>query len=60
MFYEYLKNINHVEIFPILGFFIFFIFFIAVSVHTIRLKKSDTEELAKIPLDDGINNTENN
>lgn len=54
MFYEYLKNINGVTIYPIIGFFVFFIFFIAISIHTFRLKKSDIKKMAEMPLDDGV------
>jgi hypothetical protein len=60
MFYEYLKNIEGVAIFPVLGFFVFFIFFVAIVIHTIGLKKSDLKRMSEMPLaddSDSIGNT---
>ena len=53
MLSDYFTDIEKVDIYAMVAFFIFFIFFIAVTVHTIRLNKQKTRELANIPLDDG-------
>lgn len=58
MLSDYLKDIEKVDIYAIIGFFIFFIFFIVVTVHTIRLSKKKTNELGNIPLDDGVIDTD--
>lgn len=53
MLSDYFTDMQKVEVFAMVAFFIFFIFFIAVTVHTIRLNKQETQELGNIPLDDG-------
>lgn len=52
MFYEYLKEIDRVDVYAAIGFFIFFLFFILVSIHTFKLKKADTDKMSRLPLDD--------
>ena len=58
MLSDYFTDIEKVDIYAMIGFFIFFIFFIAVTVHTIRLNKEKTNELGNIPLDDGVVETD--
>jgi len=42
-------------IIPIISFIITAGFFVAISIRAIRLKKSEREHLAHIPLEDGEN-----
>ncbi|HKJ80025.1 MAG TPA: hypothetical protein VKA10_10840 [Prolixibacteraceae bacterium] len=58
MLSDYFTGIEKADIYAMVGFFIFFIFFIAVTIHTIRLNKKETNELGKIPLDDGTIDSE--
>ena len=59
MFKETLSSILNVEVYAIIGFFIFFIFFIAVSIHAFRMKKEEADLLSNMPLDDAISGKEN-
>lgn len=54
MFKETLSSILNVEIYAIIGFFIFFSFFIFVSVHAWKMKKEEVDEFSNLPLDDAI------
>ncbi len=58
MFKETLSSILHVEIYAIIGFFIFFSFFIFVSVHAWKMKKEEVDEFSNLPLDDAIDHGE--
>ena len=53
MLSDYFTDIEKVDIYATVAFFIFFIFFIVVTVHTVRLNKKKSQELSNIPLDDG-------
>jgi|GEM_PF-3928436 len=54
MIEEVLKSISGVEIFPIIGLFVFLAGFAMVTVATWRMKKSDVDYASRLPLDDGI------
>jgi len=54
MFKETLSSILNVEVYAIIGFFIFFTFFIVVSIHAFRMKKEEADELSNMPLDDAL------
>lgn len=43
---------------PIISFCIFFIVFIAVTIRALRIKKSDRERLAALPLENNDASTE--
>lgn len=58
MFKETLSSILHVEIYAIIGFFIFFSFFIFVSLHAWKMKKEEVDELSQMPLDDSTKSME--
>lgn len=58
MFKETLNSILNVEIYAIIGFFIFFTFFIFVSVHAWKMKKEEVDEFSNLPLDDAIDGLE--
>jgi cbb3-type cytochrome oxidase subunit 3 len=58
MFKETLSSILHVEIYAIIGFFIFFSFFIFVSVHAWKMKKEEVDEFSNLPLEDSIDGIE--
>jgi len=58
MFKETLSSILHVEIYAIIGFFIFFSFFIFVSLHAWKMKKEEVDELSQMPLDDSTESME--
>lgn len=60
MLSDYFTDMEKVDIYAMIAFFIFFIFFIAVTVHTVKLNKKKTQELGNIPLDDGIIETDYN
>lgn len=53
---DYLNNIDGVDFYAIIGFFIFFIIFILVTIHTFRMDKSKLEEFSNLPLDEGETN----
>jgi cbb3-type cytochrome oxidase subunit 3 len=58
MFKETLSSILHVEVYAIIGFFIFFSFFIFVSLHAWKMKKEEVDELSQMPLDDSTESME--
>jgi len=58
MFKETLSSILNVEVYAIIGFFIFFTFFIVVSIHAFRMRKEEADELSNMPLDDALSSKE--
>jgi len=52
MFKETLSSILNVEVYAIIGFFIFFSFFIFVSVHAWKMKKEEVDAFSNLPLED--------
>lgn len=54
MFKETLSNILNVEVYAIIGFFIFFTLFIFVSVQAFRMKNEEVDQISKMPLEDSV------
>jgi type IV secretory pathway TrbL component len=58
---NYADKINHVEIFPLIGLFIFVGFFIVMLIYVKKMSREDIHELSQLPLDsDNENNTGKN
>lgn len=51
MINDYFSNIVRVEIYALIAFLIFFVFFILITIHTLRMKKTEVEKLSAIPLE---------
>ena len=58
MYREILQSINGVGIFPVLSLLIFVSVFSLVLVATSRLSKARLAELARMPLDNGLDKGE--
>ena len=58
MYKETLNSILNVEVYAIIGFFIFFTFFIFVSVQAFRMKKDEVDQISKMPLEDSVEGKE--
>ena len=54
MFKETLSSILNVEVYAIIGFFIFFTFFILVSIQAFRMKKDEIDQISNMPLEDSV------
>lgn len=54
MYKETLNSITNVEVYAILGFFIFFTFFIFVSVQAFLMKKDEVDQISNMPLEDSV------
>lgn len=54
MIRETLSSILNVEIYAIIGFFIFFTFFIFVSIQAFRMKRDEIDQISNMPLDDSV------
>jgi len=54
MFKETLSSILNVEVYAIIGFFIFFTFFIFVSVQAFLMKKDEVDQISNMPLEDSV------
>jgi cytochrome c oxidase cbb3-type subunit 4 len=52
MFKETLSSILNVEVYAIIGFFIFFTFFIVVSILAFMMKKDEVDQISNLPLED--------
>ncbi len=52
MFKETLSSILNVEVYAIIGFFIFFTFFILVSINAWKMKKEEVDKLSNLPFED--------
>ncbi|MEP7321143.1 MAG: CcoQ/FixQ family Cbb3-type cytochrome c oxidase assembly chaperone [Saprospiraceae bacterium] len=50
-FGDYLKTIDHVDVFPVLALIMFVSVFVGVVCYIYSLNKSDIAERANIPLD---------
>lgn len=50
-----METIAGINIFPIISFIIFFLFFLVLFIWVAKIRKSEINELAAMPLDD--NNT---
>lgn len=51
MINDYFSNIVRVEIYALIAFLIFFIFFVVVTIHALRMNKTEVEKLSAIPLE---------
>jgi cytochrome c oxidase cbb3-type subunit 4 len=58
MFKETLSSILNVEVYAIIGFFIFFTFFIFVSVQAFLMKREEVDQISNMPLEDSVEGTE--
>ena len=58
MYKEILNSITNVEVYAILGFFIFFTFFIFVSVQAFLMKKDEVDQISNMPLEDSFESNE--
>ena len=54
MYKETLNSILNIEVYAIIGFFIFFTFFIFVSIQTYRMKKEEVDQISQLPLEDSV------
>ena len=54
MYKETLNSIMNVEVYAIIGFFIFFTFFILVSIQAFRMKKEEVDQISNMPLEDSV------
>lgn len=48
---NYADKIDHVNIFPLAGLFIFVLFFIFMVIYVKKISKEDITELSEMPLD---------
>ena len=51
MISEVLKSIEGVEIFPLIGLFLFMAGFVVILILTWRMKPGDVDYLSRLPLD---------
>ena len=54
MYKETLNSILNVEVYAIIGFFIFFTFFILVSIQAFLMKKDEVDQISNLPLEDSV------
>jgi hypothetical protein len=60
---NYADKINHVEVFPMIGLFIFVGFFIVMLIYVKKMSREDISVLSHLPLDpdtEGKNTSGNN
>lgn len=58
---NYADKIDHVQIFPLIGLFIFIGFFILMLIYVKKMSREDIRELSNLPLEPGVeNNSVNN
>jgi cytochrome c oxidase cbb3-type subunit 4 len=48
---NYADKINHIEVFPMIGLFIFVGFFILMMIYVKKMSRKDINELSRLPLD---------
>ncbi len=56
MYKNVLESMQGIEIYPLISLAIFFTFFVVLLVWVIRMKKSDIDEISRIPLEDDAPN----
>ena len=54
MYKETLNSILNVEVYAIIGFFIFFTFFIFVSIQVYQMKKEEVDQISQLPMEDSV------
>jgi len=60
---NYADKIDHVQVFPLIGLFIFVGFFILMLIYVKKMTREDISELSHLPLDldiEGKNKSGNN
>ncbi|MCU7496793.1 MAG: cbb3-type cytochrome c oxidase subunit 3 [Ignavibacteria bacterium] len=60
MFSEYLEKIEGIGIYPAIALLIFIVLFIFIIVRALRMDKSYTARMKRLPLDKINNNGKNN
>lgn len=53
MYKDVLRSIDGIDLYPVISLVIFVLFFTWVFLWVYRMRRSDVEELAAMPLDDG-------
>lgn len=56
MYKNVLESMQGIELYPLISLAIFFTFFVVLLVWVIRMKKSDIDEISRIPLEDDAPN----
>lgn len=56
MYKNVLETMQGIEIYPLISLAIFFTFFVVLLVWVVRMKKSDIDEISRIPLEDDAPN----
>lgn len=52
MYKNVLETMQGIEIYPLISLGIFFTFFVVLLVWVIRMKKSDIDEISRLPLEE--------
>ena len=52
MYKNVLESMQGIEIYPLISFGIFFTFFIVLLIWVFRMKKSDFDEISRLPLEE--------
>ena len=52
MFKHYFEQIDGIEVFPLIGLFIFVVFFILLLVWVFKVKKSYLSSMSNLPLEE--------
>jgi len=53
-----METIIGIEVFPIISFIIFFLFFIGLIIWVIKMRKSEVNKMAAMPLDEDMEENE--
>lgn len=53
MYKDVLRSIEGIELYPVFSLVVFVLFFTSVFIWVYRMRRSDLDELAAMPLDDG-------
>lgn len=57
MYKEVLQAIEGIEVYPVIGFFIFVTAFLVAIVNTWRMRKSEVDYASRLPLDESAADT---
>lgn len=52
MYKNVLESIQGIEIYPLIAFGFFFLFFVVLLIWVFRMKKSDFDEISRLPLEE--------
>lgn len=58
MYKEILRNIDGVEIYPIISLLLFFIVFVVMIIYVLTINKSTVHEMSSLPLDNKTSHEE--